>query len=139
MRFGFRHLVHLPFPRSTFGRDRARFECSLVSDAIQPTREGVALVNRRRPPCQDEKSGLKRVLGVVSIVEDAAANAEHHRTVSAHQARERRLLACGDEAAQQLAILLADGGCDRASEEVDDPIHRQTRHIDIPRQSVSPP
>jgi hypothetical protein len=40
----------------------------------------------------------------VSIAQDAAANAPHHRAVPAQQQRERRLIPLGDEVLQQFSV-----------------------------------
>ena len=71
----------------------------------------------------------------MGVVQQAATDAEYHRPVSAHQPRERRLLARGDKAAQQFAILLAAGRRGRTAEEVDDTVQRRARHALV----LSPP
>src|SRR5262249_49870727 len=50
------------------------------------------------------------ILGLVLIIEDAAADAQDHRAVPPHQGSEGGLVAVADEAAQQFAVALAVGG-----------------------------
>jgi hypothetical protein len=53
---------------------------------------------------QDEERGLKGVLGVVVVAQDAAADAPDHRTVAAHQGSDRGLVALFEEACQELGV-----------------------------------
>jgi hypothetical protein len=53
---------------------------------------------------QDEKYGLKRILGVVSIPEDAATDAKDHLGVSTHQGFESCFITLVDEQAQELPV-----------------------------------
>src|SRR5262249_3868118 len=48
--------------------------------------------------------GLERVLGVVVVAEDAAADAPHHRRVPPHERLDRRLVPVADEPLEQLAV-----------------------------------
>jgi hypothetical protein len=70
-------------------------------DAVQRAGKGVTVADRRRLARQDEKGRLERVLGVLRVGQDAAADAVHQRPVAARQLGERRLVAAGDEARQQ--------------------------------------
>jgi hypothetical protein len=51
-----------------------------------------------------QESDLESVLGVVLVAEDAAADAEDHRTVAGHQRRKGFLFAQLEEAIEQLTI-----------------------------------
>ena len=53
---------------------------------------------------QDEEGGLERVLGVVGVAEDAAADAQHHRPVPADERGERGLVAGVEEPAEQFGV-----------------------------------
>ncbi len=53
---------------------------------------------------QDEKSRLECVLGVVRVLQNAPANAQHHWTVSCHQGLERNDVMPGDKTLEQLRI-----------------------------------
>jgi hypothetical protein len=64
----------------------------------------VAHVHGRRFAREDEESGLEGVLGIMEVVKDAAADAQDHRPMSAHQRCEGRLIAGSDETSEQLAI-----------------------------------
>jgi hypothetical protein len=47
---------------------------------------------------------LERVLGVVSVVEHTATDAQDHRSVTADQRLERRLFPAGEETVQQFPV-----------------------------------
>src|SRR5262249_50100349 len=50
------------------------------------------------------KRNLKRILGVFDVPRDAAADAENHRSMAAHEQFKRRLIALGDKARQQIGV-----------------------------------
>ena len=56
------------------------------------------------------KDGLEGVLGVVGVAEDAAADAQDHRTVSRHDRLERRDVMPADESLQELGVGEAGDG-----------------------------
>ena len=51
-----------------------------------------------------EKSGLKRIFGVLVVVESTATNSPYHRTMTTHKGRKRRLFTAANVALQQLLI-----------------------------------
>ena len=53
---------------------------------------------------QDEESRLEGILGVVAMTQHAVADAQNHRTMPAHQRRERRLFASTNKPLQQFSI-----------------------------------
>ena len=76
---------------------------------------------------QYQECGLEGVFGVVTVAEDAPADAKHHRTMPVHQLLERRLrglVAAGDEPVQELRVRQRP---ERA--QVDDP-------VDLPEQAI---
>jgi hypothetical protein len=48
-------------------------------------------------PHENEKSRLKGILGIVVVTQDAAAHAQHHRAVPAHQQLEGVFLPLREE------------------------------------------
>jgi hypothetical protein len=54
--------------------------------------------------CQDEKSSLKCILGVVPIAQDPAADAQDHRPVAAHQLSKRGFILPSRKEIQQFAV-----------------------------------
>src|SRR5262249_4986264 len=75
-----------------------------VSHAVQPTHEGLVSPERNGLLAEYEKRGLKRVFGVVLILEDSPGKAPHHWAVAPQHCSNRGLIAFVDEALQQLAI-----------------------------------
>src|SRR5262249_13700300 len=59
---------------------------------------------RRGLAAQNNEGGLEGVLGVGLVAEDAAADAQHHRTMSAHQRREGRLVAFQEKTFEKLPV-----------------------------------
>jgi hypothetical protein len=74
------------------------------SDAVEPRGEIRAPGHTRAPSREDQKSGLKRVVRIMLITEDPPANREHGRGMSLEEAAERRLIAMGKEAVEQLSV-----------------------------------
>nr|WP_171473859.1 hypothetical protein [Frigoriglobus tundricola] len=58
-------------------------------DRVQPGTDRVATAHRVRVARQDEKGGLKHVLGQARIAQDALASAQHERAVPVEQCAER--------------------------------------------------
>jgi hypothetical protein len=77
----------------------------MIRNGVQVACQGATPVQGPRPAEQHEKRGLKGIFGVGAAAEEAAANTEDHRTVPADQDRKRGLIAPGDEAVQQLAVV----------------------------------
>src|SRR5207247_1640808 len=63
------------------------------SDAVEPARDGFLLADGRGLTRQQQKRGLEGVLGVLSLTEDALADAQHHRAVPLQERSEGALLA----------------------------------------------
>ena len=62
-----------------------------MRDPEEPARDRTAPTDRPGPVGQDEKHGLKGILGLVRIVENALTDAAHHRPMPGHQLLEGRL------------------------------------------------
>ena len=59
-----------------------------MGDLAQPAAEAVLAPDRPSLADEDQEGGLEGVLGVVGVVEDRAADAQHHRPVPLDQGRE---------------------------------------------------
>src|SRR5262249_31989882 len=81
-----------------------RLESDTTSDAIQPSRQRVRLVQRGSPACEDEENRLKCVFGRVRVAEDAPALSQHHRAVTRDQRGEGGLVASLEIASQQHGV-----------------------------------
>ena len=57
-------------------------------DAVEPARDRLAASHRAGPARQDEERRLERILGVVRVAQDLAADAQHHRPMPLDQGRE---------------------------------------------------
>ena len=75
-----------------------------ISDAVEPGADALPRHDCGGLADEDEKGGLEGVVGVVHVAEDAAANAEHHRSMAAHDGRKRRFLVPVEVALQQGVI-----------------------------------
>jgi hypothetical protein len=71
--------------------------CQSTRDPMQPTTQGFRLIECGRLPRQQEKRGLKDVLGIVTIVEQPSTHTQNHWAMPAHQGCESTLLAVRDE------------------------------------------
>jgi hypothetical protein len=107
------HDDHLLLTLAAAGQDGPGFEGGPPGHAVQPARHPVARHDARRLAGQDEERRLEAVLGVVGVRQQAPADAHHHRPVAAHQRRERRLVAPGQERFQQPAVGHRVGGLGR--------------------------
>src|SRR5262249_7874232 len=90
----------------------------------------LARADRVRLPDEDEEGGLEGVLGGVPVAQDAAADAQHHRAVAAHQRRERGRLAPRHETNEQLAVAQARPAA---------PQHGPAQVLDDGRHAIRPP
>src|SRR5262249_32491219 len=81
----------------------------LVSDAVEPS--GYRLLPTRGGgfASQREKGRLEQVLGVLVVVKNPPAHAEHQRTVPPDERSKGHLVALAGIALQQLAIALLPG------------------------------
>jgi hypothetical protein len=101
---------------------------------MKPATEQVGIPDRRGLARQDEEDGLERVLGVMMIAQELAADAEYHRPVSRHDGGESALIdgfASCSEPIKKLAV--GKPRCRAAIEERSElPGHRsqcQVRHL----------
>ena len=80
---------------------------------MEPGPERVAHPQAAGLPNQDQERGLKRIVGVSRVSQNAAADAEHHRPVPLDQNGERQLgglAAVGRKPLKKLAVAqFADG------------------------------
>ncbi len=106
LRRGRRHLVEVCIGGPPPQRRRFRLQRRAVRDAVEPVAEQFRLTQRPRLADEQEKCGLKGVLGIVAVAQDAPAHAEDHRPVALQQRGKRRLVAALDELLQQ-----TDVGC----------------------------
>ncbi len=90
-----------PLPPSAL---RSRLLRQAIGDAVQPAAHRFGATQRSRFAAEDEKDGLKSILGVVGIVQDTLTDAQHHRSMPPHQRRESVLIAPGGEALDQFAV-----------------------------------
>ncbi len=86
-----------PGPRSGAGRDPQR-------DAVQPTGDGIAFLDRMGPPHEHEEGRLERVLGLVLVAQNAPTGPQDHRRVPRDQGLERGLVATVRKAFQELSV-----------------------------------
>ena len=78
-----------------------------MRDLMEPRTQRVVHPERAGPAHEDQKGCLESVVSIVGIVEDRAADAEHHRSVPLDQGREGELGAFSVpllEPLQQLAV-----------------------------------
>jgi hypothetical protein len=76
---------------------------------VKPARHALAPDDRRRLPCEDQKSRLEGVLGLMRITEQTAADSQNHRTMALYQRRKcvlGRVIPADDEAIEQLLVAL---------------------------------
>ncbi len=91
-------MVH-PAGRAGLGLHRQSMRYS-----IKPAAHSLPPVNRAGPSREDKKNGLKDILGVVQVVQDALAHAQHHRSMPSQQGCEGILIPESDEALQELMV-----------------------------------
>ncbi len=84
-------------PQPAPSRDPAGHTVEPAADRIQPT-------DRAGPPHQDQESRLERILGVVRVMKEVPANAQHHRPVAQNQHLECSRITTAREPLQQLPI-----------------------------------
>jgi hypothetical protein len=124
-RFG--HVHHLRLTPPPLRRSRPQSHRRLPGHAVEPVGDGLS----RHVRCladEDEKRGLKRILGVV-VVQEAAADAPHHPGVLPHQSGKGVLVPASHEAAQEFAIGQTAATRPEIGQKVlDDPVQRAGRH-----------
>ena len=82
---------------------------------MKPARQGFTFTDCRGAANQDEERGLKGVVGIVGVGQDATANPKDHRAMTFDQGREskfRGLAVAGQEAVDKLRIREAGDGPD---------------------------
>jgi hypothetical protein len=75
-----------------------------AGNAEEPAAEGALTVEAGGFTGEDEEGGLEGVLGVLLVTQDAAAQAEHERSVALYEGGEGGLLTAVDESLQQVRI-----------------------------------
>jgi hypothetical protein len=75
-----------------------------AGNAVEPAAERALMVEAGGLAGEDEEGGLEGVLGVLHVAKDAAAQAEHERSVSLDEGGEGGLLTAVDESLQQVRI-----------------------------------
>lgn len=96
---------------------------------MKPASERIAPANRAGPAGQDEKNGLKGILGVGRTRQHPPANAQDHRPVAANQDRERILAIRTGKGEKPLDEL----GVGQAAERPD-----REQGLDLPERLVVP-
>jgi hypothetical protein len=71
---------------------------------MQPIADNLALGQTVRLADEHQECGLEGIVGIVGIAQDAAANAAHHRTMTAHERLESRLIAPMEKRPQELPV-----------------------------------
>ncbi len=92
------------FLHSSFGGSFPSLQSRPVGNAIKPIADRARRVKSGSLANQDQKSDLKSILGIVRIVQEAAANAEDHRPMPANQRLEGRLIALVNVALEQIGV-----------------------------------
>src|SRR5262249_17505935 len=102
-----------------------RAEGGAVGDAIQPVAQQFAPLQGRCLAGQHEEGRLESILRIALVVQDAATDAEHERSVASQQGLEGFLLAADDESLQQLSICQrVVRYCTQAAHDLTDPAAR---------------
>jgi hypothetical protein len=106
--FGSRgHFSTSPFVSSPPCRSRFRLAGNPESNAMQPTSERFRFLDRSRLLGKNQERRLRRIVGVVFLAEDLAADEKDHRRMPLDQRREcslGRLTGARDKSGKQLAI-----------------------------------
>ncbi len=79
-------------------------ECSASGRAVQIIAEDRPRRQTGGAANEDQKGGLKSVVGVGGVAEHPATDAQHHRAMTPHQDRECRLIAVAHETRQELPV-----------------------------------
>jgi hypothetical protein len=72
---------------------------------------------------------LKRILGVVVVAEDPAANAPNHRPMPSHEGCKSRLVTAADVVIQQLPIGLSGAIAQNPAKVMDDSAQLSGHHV----------
>ena len=105
-------------------------EGRLVGDAVQPAAHLGAWEDRGRLAEKHEEGGLVGVLSVGLVPQDAPADTEDHRPMTAYKQGKRLLVAVGEETVEQRGITHGDTGFWMSSlaKMADDALERTGRH-----------
>jgi hypothetical protein len=98
------HFRNLPFLRAPADGDGSGPPCHAISDAIEPISQGRWIADRPGFLQEDEKRRLKSIVGLVGILEEAAANTQHHRAVPFQKRGEGSLVFAADEKVQEVRV-----------------------------------
>jgi RNA polymerase sigma factor (sigma-70 family) len=100
---------------------RFRFQGGAPGHAVQPIAHEGPFDEQGSLLDEDDEGGLKSIIGVVDVAEDAATDAHDHGTVALDQCFERRLVAMGKETGEELAVgcggVIPTGDCLQQGEE----------------------
>jgi hypothetical protein len=113
-----------------------RLERGVIGDLVKPTAQRSTPGNGGGLASEDQKGRLEDVLGVVPVVQDPPAHAEHQGAVAAHEGLEGRFLPLRAEAFEQLLIgkLIGLLGRDQIADMLQDRRSRCACHVRDPRQ-----
>jgi hypothetical protein len=130
-RFG--HAHHLRLAPPALRRRCPQPHRRLPGHAVEPVGDRLS-GHVRRLADEDEERRLKRILGVMVIVQEAATDAPRHRRVPPHQRGKGTVVPASQEAGQEFPI----GPCvpvrpDIGQKVLDDPVQRAGRHRLVPR------
>jgi hypothetical protein len=103
-RIGGRHWRRPPFDIAPTSGPRLGARGDSVCNLVQPAANCLSPSNGIRLARQHQKRGLERVLGVLLVPEDAAANALNHGRVSPYQRGEGGFITLPGKTLQQLGI-----------------------------------
>jgi hypothetical protein len=76
----------------------------LVGYAVKPVGNHLSRYDGRCLADEDEKGGLEGILGIVLVAQNTAADAPHHRSMSAHQGCNSGFVTAAEVVLQQLPI-----------------------------------
>src|SRR4029079_1017490 len=85
------HLSGLPFRLGSQSRLRSYLACGPISDAVKPTRQSLRIAERGTLAHQHQERRLKRILGVVRVVQNSTTRAEDERTMPLDERGKRRV------------------------------------------------
>ncbi len=99
-----RHIRKLPFSPAPGRQLRFGPGGDALSDAIKPAGDSGFSLDRGRSPGEDQKRGLKGILGRMSIARESGAKGQHHGAVPVHEHREGRVILESQKAVEQYAV-----------------------------------
>src|SRR5579883_649315 len=81
-----------------------RLERDTSSDAVQPSRKRIRLLERMRPASQYQENCLQSILGLMGIAENAPAHTQHHIAMTSDQRGKGRFIPLIDVALQKPSV-----------------------------------